>query len=54
MGFDFAGVKHMAHNKDNDGVAEGDDMYSLTYEEFIALMVGAITSASRDGKRLAG
>ena len=52
MGFDFAGVKYMAHNKDENGVPEGDDLYSLTYEEFVAPMVGAIQQLSRQNEGL--
>jgi len=46
MGFDFAGVKYMAHNKDEDGVPEGDDQYSLQYEQLIAPLVGAVQQLS--------
>ena len=37
MGFDFAGFKHHSHNGDN-----GEDIMSISYEEFIAPMIGAI------------
>ena len=46
MGFDFAGVKYMAHNKDENGVPEGDDQYSLQYEQLIAPLVGAVQQLS--------
>ena len=47
MGFDFAGVKYLAHNKDQDGVPEGDDAYNMTYEEFFAPMVGAFQELTK-------
>ena len=46
MGFDFAGVKYFAHNKDEEGVPEGDDLYALQYEQLIAPIVGAIQQLS--------
>ena len=42
MGFDCPAVEHLAHNKDEDGVPLGDDLYSLKYTELIAPMVAAI------------
>ena len=47
MGFDFAGVKYMAYNKDENGVPEGDDQYSLQYEQLIAPLVGAVQQLSK-------
>jgi|GEM_PF-2618654 len=40
MGFDFCGFKDHAVNG-------GDDLYSLTYEEFIAPLIGAIQQLSK-------
>jgi len=42
MGIDCPAVKYLAHNKDNDGVPEGDDTYTMAYTELIAPMVGAM------------
>jgi hypothetical protein len=47
MDFDFAGVKYFAHNKDENGVPTGDDMYGMAYEEFIAPIVGAIQQLTK-------
>ena len=46
MGFDFAGVQYFAHNKGEDGVAQGDDQYALGYDQFIAPLVGAVQMLS--------
>jgi hypothetical protein len=45
MGFDFVGFKDHAVNG-------GDDLYSISYEEFIAPMVGAIQELSKQNKDL--
>jgi len=54
MGFDFAGVEYLAHNKDEDGVSEGDDLYNMKYSELIAPMVGAIQHLAQVVKDLQG
>ena len=41
QGFDFAGVKKLDHNKDENGIPTGDDMYNLAYEELWAPMIAA-------------
>ena len=46
MNFDFAGVKYLAHNGD------GEDMYGLAYEEFIAPIVASIQELSKDNNSL--
>ena len=46
MNFDFAGVKYLAHNND------GDDMYGLAYEEFIAPIIGGIQELSKENDNL--
>jgi hypothetical protein len=46
MGFDFAGVKYLAHNKDKNGIPEGDDQYMMQYAQFIAPLVGAVKQLS--------
>jgi len=53
MGFDFAGVKHFAHNIDDDkesptyGQQLGDDIYALQYEQLIAPLVGAVQALTK-------
>ena len=42
MGFDCPAVEFLAHNKDENGVAMGDDLYSMKYTELLAPMVAAI------------
>ena len=46
MNFDFAGVKYLAHNGD------GEDMYGLAYEEFIAPIIGGIQELSKENDNL--
>ncbi|MCL2378305.1 MAG: tail fiber domain-containing protein [Defluviitaleaceae bacterium] len=42
MGIDCPAVQYLAHNKDKDGVPEGDDLYTMGYTELIAPLVGAV------------
>ncbi len=46
MNFDFAGVKNLAH----DG--NGEDIYGLSYEEFIAPIVSGIQELSKENNNL--
>jgi len=45
MGFDFCGFKDHAIN-------DGDDLYSLTYQEFVAPLVGAIQQLTKETELL--
>ena len=42
MGFDCPAVEHLAHNRGEDGIPEGDDLYSMKYTELMAPMAAAI------------
>jgi len=42
MGIDCPAVQYLAHNKDADGIPEGDDLYTMGYTELIAPLVGAV------------
>ena len=46
MNFDFAGVKYLAHN------GNGEDIYGLAYEEFIAPIVSGIQELSKENNDL--
>ena len=52
MGFDCPAVEHLAHNKDENGVALGDDLYSMKYTELLAPMVAAIQQLTARIKEL--
>jgi len=45
MGFDFVGFKDHAVNG-------GDDLYSISYEEFIAPMIGAIQELTKQNEKM--
>ena len=52
MGIDCPAVEHLAHNKDEDGVPTGHDLYAVKYTELIAVIVGAVQELSRKNDAL--
>jgi len=52
MGIDCPAVQYLAHNKDKDGIPEGDDLYTMGYTELIAPLVGAVQQLAGTVKQL--
>ena len=61
MGFDFTGVQYNAHHKEIQkdpltgeevSIACGDDLYMMSYSDFIAPLVGAVQQLTNQNKNL--
>jgi len=51
---DFAGIKHLSHNKDENGIPLGDDQYQLSHDELHGVYVAAFKHQTKIISKLIG